>query len=139
MREGPADRREVTARARMAILLAILAAVACVRAAQPGPMFALDAAPEEFPAEVVVTTLPAVNIYGDRSDLRVLQLVDGAERDVGEGVRRRGRRVRAADRRRVRRAAHQGCGSRDTGWAGGSTAATARGSSSTRPASRSLG
>ncbi len=98
-------------------MLSALALVVLIRAAQPGPFLAFGA-PDHFPADVAVTTLPTVNIYGDRPDLRVLQLVDRlnamwaqAFRDAGDDYEEP-----IVDTSDGPPAA--GCGSTATGWAG---------------------
>jgi len=108
----------VTARARLILLLGILAAVVAVRAAQPGAMFALDGAPEPFPAGVVVAAPAAVNIYGDRPDLRVLQLMDGMNAMWTRAFAAAGDTYEPPLASASAGPPPAGCGSGEHGWAG---------------------
>ncbi len=104
-------------RPRQALLLGVLALVLLVRAAQPGPMLAFGA-PDHFPANVVVATTPTVNIYGDRSDLRVLQLVDRMNAMWAQAFRDAGADYEAPKVATSTGPPATGCGSTVTGWAG---------------------
>ena len=63
----------MSTRARQVIALAVLAAVALSRIAAMGAT--PGAEPEAFPQEVAVAVAPAPNIYGDKPDVRVYQLI----------------------------------------------------------------
>ena len=62
---------------RQAALLAILAIVLIVRVQQPGPLLAFGGGePEAFPREVRAQAVHPPNVYADRPEVRVLQLID---------------------------------------------------------------
>ena len=98
-------------------MVGVLALVMLIRAAQPGPMLAFGA-PDAFPAEVVVATQPTVNIYGDRPDLRVLQLVDRMNAMWVQAFTDAGDEYAAPKVDASNGAPAEGCGSKETGWAG---------------------
>ena len=105
-------------RARQLVAFAILGFVLLYKAQQPGPMLALGASAEGFPEHVTVTAAPVPNIYADKPDLRVLQLLssmnamwDGAFRAAGAEYERP--RVEAR-----KRPSATGCGATAEGWSG---------------------
>jgi predicted metalloprotease len=65
----------VTARARQLLAFAVLGVLLVVKAQQPGPMLAVGATAKGFPDDVAVTASPVPNIYADKPELRVLQLL----------------------------------------------------------------
>lgn len=99
-------------------MLAVLAVVILVRAAQPGSMFAFDAAPEPFPSDLVVVAPPTVNIYDDRPDLRVLQLVDKMNAMWAQAFTDAGDEYEPPTVDTSSGTPPEGCGSGETGWAG---------------------
>ena len=108
----------MSARARQALLLGVLALLVGVQAQRTGAFVALPGDAEAFPREVVVAAAPTPNLYDDRPELRVLQLVDSmnamwarAFAAAGDGYARP-RVVTTAGPPR------EGCGSTVTGWAG---------------------
>jgi predicted metalloprotease len=108
----------VSAPVRQAALLAILLVVVIVRAQQPGPMLAFGGDPDGFPRSVVAKASPTPNVYADRPEVRVLQLIDSmnamwatAFADAGATYEKPRIRTRA-------REAGEGCGGKVGGWAG---------------------
>jgi predicted metalloprotease len=99
-------------------LRVVLGFVLIFRAQMPGPMFALGASAEAWPADVVVRASPVPNIYADRPELRVLQLLSSMDvmwqRAFAEAGDRY-ERPRVASRRAP---SASGCGSDRQGWAG---------------------
>ena len=105
-------------RVRLACLLVVLFAALIARAQQPGPMFAFGSTAKGFPDEVTVSASPVPNIYGDKPELRVLQLLSSmnamwaqAFDQAGDGYGRP--RVEARTAR-----ADSGCGADREEWAG---------------------
>ena len=110
----------MSARARQVLLLGALLAAVVAKAQQPGPLFALGASPKAFPAELTVGPAPApsADVYSDRPDIRVLQLLDSMnglwERTfaaAGDEYERPTVETRGGER-------GEGCGSDVGGWAG---------------------
>jgi len=108
----------VSVRARQLLLVSVLAMLLAAQAQRSGAFLVLPGGPEAFPGDVVVSSTPTPNIYGERPELRVLQLVDAmnamwarAFAAVGDDYERP---------RVVTTSAHPttGCGSEVTGWAG---------------------
>lgn len=100
------------------MLLGVLALLVVVKVQQPGSLFAVTATAETFPKDLVVTAAPTTNIYGDRAELRVLQLVDSMNAMWARAFAAAGDEY---ERPRVESAAGrpaEGCGSAEEGWAG---------------------
>ena len=106
-------------RVRQVLLLSVLVVLVATRAQQTGAFFALPGTPDTFPRDVVVVAAgPAPNIYGDRAELRVLQLVDSMNAMWTRAFAAAGDEY---ERPRVVTTSgppRQGCGSKVTGWAG---------------------
>jgi uncharacterized protein len=109
----------VSSRARLVLLLGVLAMLLLMQGQRTGGAFLqLPDRAEEFPQDVVVASAPTVNLYGDRAELRVLQLVDSMNAMWSRAFAAAGDEY---ERPRVRTSRGQpatGCGSRITGWAG---------------------
>ena len=108
----------MSVRARQVLVLLVLAVALVARAAQPGGMLALGGALKSWPAEVMVSAPPPVNIYGDRPDLRILQLVDSMNAMWARAFAAAGDEYDPPKVDTSEGAPAQGCGSGETGWAG---------------------
>jgi predicted metalloprotease len=105
-------------RARQLIAFAVLGILLVVKAQQPGPMFAFGASARGFDDDVTVRAAPVPNIYADKPDLRVLQLLSSmnvmwerAFRAAGDDYERP--RVETRTQPTI-----EGCGAAVEGWAG---------------------
>jgi predicted metalloprotease len=108
----------VSARGRLAFLIALLGFVAVAKAMQPGPFFSLSAEPEPFPRTFVASTAPTPNAYSERPDVRVLQLLSSMN-----GMWERAFEAAGADYKppRIESRAQEGSacgGDSETDWAG---------------------
>lgn len=108
----------MSAPVRHVLLVSILLIVVIVKAQQPGSILAFGGDPEGFPDDVVVQAAPTTNVYGDKPDVRVLQLIDSmntmwakAFADAGAAYAKPRIDTRGTE-------AGQGCGGDTTGWAG---------------------
>ena len=105
-------------RARQVLVLAVLTVAIVARLAQSGAMSAFGGAPKAWPAEVAVSAPPPVNIYGDRPDLRILQLVDSMNAMWTRAFTQAGDEFEPPKVDTSVGAPAEGCGSEATGWAG---------------------
>ncbi len=108
----------MSVRARQLALLVVLSFLLVVHAAQPGPMVFLGSGSDPWPAEVTVTAPRPVNIYGDRPDLRVLQLVDSMNAMWARAFADAGEEYEPPTVDTSDGPPASGCGSATDGWAG---------------------
>jgi predicted metalloprotease len=113
-----ADAVRVSARVRQVLLLSVLVVLVATRAQQTGAFFALPGAPHTFPRDVVVATSPTPNIYGDRAELRVLQLVDSMNAMWTRAFAAAGDEYARPRVVTTTVPPKTGCASKITGWAG---------------------
>jgi predicted metalloprotease len=105
-------------RARQLVAFALLGFLLLFKAQQPGPMFALGASASDWPADVAVTAAPVPNIYADKPDLRVLQLLSSMNAMWDRAFAAAGsdyERPRVESRRHPKAT---GCGATVEGWSG---------------------
>jgi predicted metalloprotease len=108
----------VSTHVRQIAALVLLGFVLIVRAQMPGPMFALGASAKSWPQDVSVSASPVPNIYADKPELRVLQLLSSMDVMWRQAFARAGDHYERPHVESRRTHPSSGCGSDREGWAG---------------------
>ena len=108
----------MSVRARQLILLGALGLALIFKATQPGALFSFAGGPDPFPGEFVATAPPAPNVYADRPDVRVLQLLSSMN-GMWDAAFRAADASYAPPRIETRAQTREGCGGEaEADWAG---------------------
>ena len=104
---------------RQAILLAALVILVVVVAQRPGPLFAFGAGdPEAFSAKVRAKATAPPNVYADRPEVRVLQLIESMNAMWATAFTAAGASYELPRVDSRAQEAGEGCGGDARGWAG---------------------